>query len=193
MTLGTGWCFGGPMIPDGLANASVKYKVEKVTGPTEVQYKVNPAVQAVVAYGPNGQTVELTDKIADGQVKWSAPQGDWQIYELWQQPSGRKVKRAAPGGQGHMLNPFSKEATETFLKEFDKAFSGYKGRMPRAIYHDSYEYVCNWSWICSASSRNAGAIDCRIICRRYWIKCRSAACFTHQGRLSLDDFRDDDR
>lgn len=145
MTLGTGWCFGGPMIPDGLANASVKYKVEKVTGPTEVQYKVNPAVQAVVAYGPNGQIMELTEKIAEGQIQWSAPQGDWQIYELWQQPSGRKVKRAAPGGQGHMLNPFSREATETFLKEFDKAFSGYKGRMPRAIYHDSYEYVCNWS------------------------------------------------
>ncbi|MEN6309260.1 MAG: glycosyl hydrolase [Anaerohalosphaeraceae bacterium] len=145
MTLGTGWCFGGPMIPDTLANASVKYKVEKVTGPADVQHKVNPAVQTLMAYGPNGQILELTDKIANGEVKWTAPEGDWQIYELWQQPSGRMVKRAAPGGQGHMLNPFSREATETFLKEFDKAFRDYKGRMPRAIYHDSYEYVCNWS------------------------------------------------
>jgi len=145
MTLGTGWCFGGPMIPDSLANAIVKYKVEKVTGPTEVRYKVNPAVQTLMAYGPNGQIVELTDQVAGGEIKWSAPQGDWQIYELWQQPSGRKVKRAAPGGQGHMLNPFSRQATETFLKEFDKVFSQYKGHLPRAIYHDSYEYVCNWS------------------------------------------------
>ena len=44
-----------------------------------------------------------------------------------------------------MLNPFYGEAIKNYLHRFDEAFDKYKGPMPRAIYHDSYEYHSEWS------------------------------------------------
>jgi len=56
-----------------------------------------------------------------------------------------KVKRAAPGGEGWMLNPFYADAMRRYLQRFTDAFANYDGPKPRAMYHDSYEYNCNWS------------------------------------------------
>lgn len=56
-----------------------------------------------------------------------------------------RVKRAAPGGEGWMLNPFYADAMQRYLQRFSDAFARYDGPKPRAMYHDSYEYNCNWS------------------------------------------------
>jgi hypothetical protein len=57
-----------------------------------------------------------------------------------------KVKRAAPGGEGQMLNPLSVRAIENYLHWFDERLTDNNGFMPRAFYHDSYEYFgANWS------------------------------------------------
>lgn len=58
---------------------------------------------------------------------------------------GMKVKRAAPGGEGPMINPFSPRAMATYLQRFDDAFDAAKPALPRAQYHDSFEYQSNWS------------------------------------------------
>ncbi len=55
----------------------------------------------------------------------------------------RMVKRAAPGGSGHMLNPFSQGAITAYIDRFDKALKGFE-LLPRAQYHDSFEYSGNW-------------------------------------------------
>jgi len=55
----------------------------------------------------------------------------------------RMVKRAAPGGQGHMLNPFSQGAITAYIERFDRAFQDV-ALLPRAQYHDSFEYQANW-------------------------------------------------
>ncbi len=57
---------------------------------------------------------------------------------------GAKVKRAAPGGEGPMLNPFSPRSMALYLQRFDAAFDEAKGPLPRAQYHDSFEYQGNW-------------------------------------------------
>ncbi|RKY08405.1 MAG: glycoside hydrolase family 2 [Planctomycetota bacterium] len=57
--------------------------------------------------------------------------------------ANRMVKRAAPGGVGHMLNPFSQGAITTYIDRFDKALAGLE-ILPRAQYHDSFEYSGNW-------------------------------------------------
>ena len=146
MTTGTGWCFGGPNITERLANARVRHSTHKLQPGKPIAGRFGKSHQAVVAYGPGGRIVDLTDRIGpDGRVGWVAPAGEWTLWAVWQQPSGRKVKRAAPGGEGHMLNPFCGEAIRTYLKRFDRAFAGYKGPMPRAMYHDSFEYQCDWS------------------------------------------------
>jgi hypothetical protein len=55
----------------------------------------------------------------------------------------RMVKRAAPGGEGHMLNPFSQAAITAYIDRFDKALTNLE-HLPRAQYHDSFEYQANW-------------------------------------------------
>ncbi len=55
------------------------------------------------------------------------------------------VKRAAPGGEGPMLDPYSGEAIRNYLAHFTKAFDSYTGPKPRSMYHDSFEYQANWS------------------------------------------------
>ena len=93
MTLGTGWCLGGPNVRDEDANT-------------------------LVVVRPDGFSTK---------------------------PSGQKVKRAAPGGEGWMLNPASERAMRRYLERFTRAFSGWRGALPRAIYQDSYEYSNDWA------------------------------------------------
>lgn len=52
-----------------------------------------------------------------------------------------KVKRAGPGGEGYMIDPFSPKAMSNHVAQFEAAF-GKNGsaERPRAFYHDSYEY-----------------------------------------------------
>jgi hypothetical protein len=69
----------------------------------------------------------------------------WTIYAISQKPSGQKVKRAGPGGEGWMLNLIYPPAMDDFLKPYTAAFANYHGNKPRAQYHDSYEYRSDWS------------------------------------------------
>ncbi len=147
MTTGSGWCFGGPAVSDNHANALVQHKVENLTkGQAPTRPAPNQPVQAWMAYGPKGEVVDLLPRPGGrGPALWKAPSDEWKIYTLWQKPSGQKVKRAAPGGTGHMLNLFSQGAVRDYLKWFDDAFATYKGALPRAMYHDSYEYRSDWA------------------------------------------------
>src|SRR5579859_5754736 len=147
MTLGTGWCFGGPTVSNQDANASVVVKTLSVAGGGKLEEKFNRASnQALMAFSADGQSVDLTRKIsAEGEVNWIAPAGTWTVYAISQRPSGQKVKRAAPGGAGWMLNPLYPEAMRDWLRWFDQAFADYRGSKPQAVFQDSYEYRTDWS------------------------------------------------
>jgi hypothetical protein len=187
MTTGSGWCFGGPQVTDEDANASVVVKTFGLKAGEKLTQKfIKASTQALVAYGPDGKVIELTEKIsADGEVDWiapsspvgrasrlSAPEGvspsnsvassnlgrddlanaggtptplAWTIYAISQKPSGQKVKRPGPGGEGWMLNLIYPHAMDDFLKPYTAAFANYTGPKPRAQYHDSYEYKSDWS------------------------------------------------
>ena len=55
-------------------------------------------------------------------------------------PTKQKVKRAAPGGEGLVLNPFSVPAMKNYARDFYKAFEPAENRgIVRAFYNDSYE------------------------------------------------------
>jgi hypothetical protein len=147
MTTGSGWCFGGPHVTDLEANASVVVSTFDVPAGGRLTAALDPqAIQALMAFSPEGKGLELTGKIAaDGSVDWSPESGTWQVYAVSQRPSGQKVKRAGPGGQGYMLNLFYPEAMRHYLQWFDDAFAHYTGPKPRAMYHDSYEYKSDWA------------------------------------------------
>jgi len=147
MTTGTGWCLGGPQVTDDEANASVVVKTYPLkSGETLGQTFDHNSIQALVAYGPEGKVVELTDTISpSGNVTFTAPGDNWTVYAISQKPSGQKVKRAAPGGEGWMVNLFYPHAVDDLLKPYTAAFAAYTGPRPRAMFQDSYEYRSDWS------------------------------------------------
>ena len=65
--------------------------------------------------------------------------------EVSQTPSGVRVKRPAPGGEGWMLNLLYPDAMTRYLARFTDAFSKYTGLKPHAQFHDSYEYKSDWA------------------------------------------------
>ena len=67
--------------------------------------------------------------------------------------SGMRVKRAGPGGEGYMIDPFSPSSMSNHVAQFEAAF-GRNGNAerPRAFYHDSYEYF-------EAKPKKAGDVD----------------------------------
>ena len=147
MTLGTGWCFGGPTVSNQDANASVVVKTLNVSGGGILGEKFHrSSTQALMAFSPVGHSVDLAPKIsANGDVDWAAPAGTWTVYAISQKPSGQKVKRAAPGGAGWMLNPLYPQAMRDWLRWFDPASTDYHGFKPEAVFQDSYEYQTDWA------------------------------------------------
>ncbi|HEX4120470.1 MAG TPA: glycosyl hydrolase [Verrucomicrobiae bacterium] len=147
MTTGTGWCFGGPHVTDEEANASPVVRQFDVEQGKSLDEKFNgKALQALMAFSATGEKVDLLPKLADdGSVHWTAEGGRWHVYAISQKPSGQKVKRAAPGGEGWMLNPFYPLAMTNYLRWFDEAFKNYSGLKPRSQYMDSYEYRSSWA------------------------------------------------
>ena len=158
MTLGSGWCFGGPTVSDADANANVIVRTFQLGMGEHIHEKFNrKTTQAVVAFGPNGKAVECSLD-AHGEVSFSPPGNwiatgtngapppkTWTVYVISQKPSGQKVKRAGPGGEGWMLNPAYAKAMRDWLPWFDKAFSDYTGSKPHGVFQDSYEYRTDWS------------------------------------------------
>jgi hypothetical protein len=147
MSLGSGWCFGGPTVSDRDANASVVEKTSAVSAGAKLEGTFAPkSTQALVAFSADGKSVDLKDKISpDGGVDWTAPAGNWTVFAISQKPSGQKVKRPARGGEGWMLNPLYPQAMRDWLPWFDTALANYTGSKPQAVFQDSYEYRTDWS------------------------------------------------
>jgi len=159
MSLGSGWCFGGPTVNNQDANASVVVKTYGLSVGERITEKFDrKTTQALVAFSPEGKIIELTDTIDDnGNVTFSppgnfmatttnsAPPKTWTVFAISQKPSGQKVKRPAIGGEGWMLNPAYPQAMRDWLRWFDQALTNYSGSKPEAIFQDSYEYRTDWA------------------------------------------------
>ena len=92
----------------------------------------------------------------------------WCFGGPWVKPeesasSGMRVKRAGPGGEGPMIDPFSATAMSNHVAQFAAAFGkGGAARRPRAFYHDSYEYF-------DAQPRRPGDFEeLQVACFRVW-------------------------
>lgn len=97
-------------------------------------------LQTLMAYSDAGEAVELTNKVdASGKLNWTAPAGKWNLYALFMGWHGKQVERAAPGGEGNVIDHFSSAALKNYLKPFDKAFQNFDISHLRAFFNDSYE------------------------------------------------------
>ncbi|NLP10937.1 glycoside hydrolase [bacterium] len=117
MTVGTGWPYGGPWIqPQDAAKA---WSVKRCASLQETKQ--------------SGERIIAVDST-----------GSAGYFVLLEKPTGMRVKRAAPGGEGWVIDYLSSRAVVNYLARFDSALSGYAGPMPRAFYHDSFEAAgCN--------------------------------------------------
>jgi hypothetical protein len=91
--------------------------------------------------GPHVSDEDALDKLtietreANGEIRYTA-------RTTW---AGRMVKRPAPGGEGKCINPFSRKSLMNYLRPFDTALRGIPLGAIRCQFHDSFEYLADWS------------------------------------------------
>lgn len=89
--------------------------------------------------GQYSDAVDLTALVKDGQLTWKAPKGNWLLCALFKGDHGKMVERAAPGGEGFVIDHFSADALHQYLRKFDDAFRGRDLSHLRYYFNDSYE------------------------------------------------------
>ena len=146
MTTGTGWPFGGPNVSADDASAKAMFKTYDVASGTKLATELPKGKPRAVVAAAGENRIDLMPFVKDGRLDWTAPNGVWKVYAVLQQGPVMAVKRAAPGGVGSVLDPFSPAKLDRYLGRFDRAFADYRGAMPRAHFHDSYEYYqASWT------------------------------------------------
>jgi hypothetical protein len=156
MNTGTGWPFGGPQIKSENAAAKLIVQDYKITAGQDFTQKIvlnddkqkaaGSPLQALTACGDKGEVIDLLSKVsADGTLNWKPAPGNWQLFAAFSGKTFQQVKRAAPGGEGNVMDHLSKPAVDIYLKRFDDAFGG-KSPGIGSYFNDSYEvYGANWS------------------------------------------------
>jgi hypothetical protein len=85
--------------------------------------------------GPHVSVEDAACKLNFNQV------GCWEIGR-----TAQKVKRAAPGGEGFVIDHFDSEAVTRYLARFDSAFASQGILFPKVMFNDSYEvYGADWT------------------------------------------------
>lgn len=155
MSNGTGWPFGGPEVAiEDAATKAIFQEYELKRGEQlKTQIKVDDKKQKdvaylsrLMAYSAEGGCEDVTNKVQkDGILSW-IPDSDTKLIALFVGKTFQQVKRAAPGGQGYVLNHFDKDAVKRYLGKFDKAFESSGTNFPHSFFNDSYEvYGADWT------------------------------------------------
>lgn len=141
LTTGTGWPFGGPWVAAAEASASLENVKAKASGGTALSIQLPKGEVTILSAWPKtGEPVDLRGLVKDGRLEWTAPEGEWSVHGIVTRHGIQKVKRAAPGGAGWVLDPFSPHSIGNYLKPFDEALDRDNVPEPRAHFHDSFEY-----------------------------------------------------
>ena len=154
LTLGTGWPYGGPWISSEFAAKNLvtrefsvvnSRKIPLNTSQLKSQYELSDLVAAYAS--SQNEKVDLTPYLRNESQTLKVARSDWKITLFGVQEKKQKVKRAAPGGEGLVLDYFDSKAVKHYLKHFDSVFARTEHPIhPRAYYHDSYEvYGANWT------------------------------------------------
>lgn len=162
MNTGTGWPFGGPEVAVEDAACKLFVTEYQLKGGQSLDRKVEvadarqlpyAALERLMAFSDKGKCLDLTSKVKDGRLDWKAPKGNWHLIAAFCGKTLQKVKRAAPGGEGYVMNHFSARAVKNYLGRFERAFAGEfkegKGSAtayPHNLFNDSYEvYGADWT------------------------------------------------
>ncbi len=132
MNQGTGWPFGGPEVT--LDNAACKaiFLIDTVSrGLTPV--KPLPDKEK-----PMAKLIAESRRRLEGNKE--------EVIRAYLSRTLQTVKRAAPGGEGYVLDHFDRNAVASYLSKFDKAFKENGISYPHNFFNDSYEvFGANWT------------------------------------------------
>ena len=116
----------------------------------------NAVLHKVMLYA-DGQAIDVTDKVkapptapegtsivlplkAQSLVPHSEGEGGaFRIIAIYIKYGVMKVKRAAPGGEGLVIDHFDKTAVANYLRHIEQAFERTKTPYPHTFFNDSYE------------------------------------------------------
>ena len=133
MATGTGWPFGGPWVPLEESACRVIFVEKDIVKGTTPDFSltgkdaVNSKLDRIVAYDKDGHMVDLQSKNATKAIA---------VYIKY---GVMKVKRAAPGGEGLVIDHFDKQAVANYLRHIEAAFESTDTPYPRTFFNDSYE------------------------------------------------------
>jgi len=139
MATGTGWPFGGPWVPLEESACRVIFVERDIVNGVTPDFSltgkeaVNSKLDRIVAYNKEGKMVDLNAKEA---VKAIA------VYIKY---GVMKVKRAAPGGEGLVIDHFDRKAVANYLRHIEQAFERTHTPYPHTFFNDSYE-VAEATW-----------------------------------------------
>ena len=139
MATGTGWPFGGPWVPLEESACRVVFVERDIVNGVTPDFSltgkeaVNSKLDRIVAYNKEGKMVDLNAKEA---VKAIA------VYIKY---GVMKVKRAAPGGEGLVIDHFDRKAVANYLRHIEQAFERTHTPYPHTFFNDSYE-VAEATW-----------------------------------------------
>ena len=137
MATGTGWPFGGPWVP--LSEAACKAVfVDTIVGVKKKLMDINftlpekernfAKLKVIKAYPVAGSTKKK------------------RVIALYESRTRQMVKRAAPGGEGYVIDHFDSTAVAHYLAHIDSAFTASGTPFPHTFFNDSYEvYGANWT------------------------------------------------
>ena len=135
MNLGTGWPFGSPETP--LSEAACKLVVVD----TLVDSK---QAKSIVLLAPKKEQ-PYARLIVQRDYK-SKVKGKRRVIALYESRTRQKVKRAAPGGEGYVIDHFDLVAVAHYLTRFDQAFKASGISLPATFFNDSYEvFGADWT------------------------------------------------
>lgn len=130
LDLGSGWPWGGPMISAEQAPKRVEFSV--MPSGDFALHRVVGDIVAAVTVDADGCRCDITRSLE------SVPSGQTLVL-MRVLPTGQKVKRAAPGGEGNVMCPYSRSALEVYLAVYDALFARFPAAQPRSFFYDSFE------------------------------------------------------
>ncbi|MFW5901007.1 MAG: glycosyl hydrolase [bacterium] len=75
----------------------------------QVRFPGKLPLVCLMAYSNTKDVVNITDQVNEnGKLIWQVPPGEWDVYAVFQGWHGKMVERASPGGEGNVIDHFSK-------------------------------------------------------------------------------------
>ncbi len=166
MATGTGWPFGGPWVPLKESACRAVF-VERTCTADDAVVDLTPSAQdaknaflhKVMLYTSDGTAIDVTTHVNDGKLALdnlslpSAPNSSlpstpnsslltpnpYKVLALYIKYGVMKVKRAAPGGEGLVIDHFDRQAVAHYLQHIEQAFERTATPYPHTFFNDSYE------------------------------------------------------